>query len=143
MKYSEVPQKDRNALERYIKYLEDEISNNLEYELYDNPDFYIIYLNNDTFDAEEDKINKILNDNKHLETSKEILISPKKFKVSYEEKIDNIFNATYYNQINKTLNDYANQKNLKASSNNTNMTSNLSSINKAMREKRQYEFKEI
>lgn len=100
MKYEHLPRQDRVALEWYIDCLKEISSINIDYEIYEGSSWYIIYLEDHVFDVLEDKIDEILYYNHRLLTiDKEILFAPKRFMVSYEEKIEGQPNMTYHEDI--------------------------------------------
>lgn len=89
MRYEHLPRKDRLALEWYIDCLKKAAHFSIDYEIYESPSLHIIYLEDSVFDVLEDKIDEILDHNhRFLTINKEILFAPKRFMVSYEEKIE-------------------------------------------------------
>ena len=107
MKYKDMSREDKLALLHYLNCLKETLGFNIDCELYDSPSLYIMYLDDDIFDSAEDKIDDILNNNyTSLETSKEILISPKSFKASYEEKIEDWLDVVCYENVKSKSNLY-------------------------------------
>lgn len=89
MKFSELPLLDRKAIKLHIKCLKKETGvEDLKYELYDSPSLYIIYVDDDFNEKYEDIIDGILDKWCYLDGYRDILIAPKKFKFSYEIKIE-------------------------------------------------------
>lgn len=103
MKYFiELPKVSQNMLDCYIKELQLIGGDNVEYEIYDSPSLYIIYLKDELFNKIERRLDKILDENyeKYLNATKGVLYSPESFKVSYEEKIEcKIFTPLLENNV--------------------------------------------
>lgn len=96
MRYEHLPRQDKLALEWYIDCLKKIADISIDYEIYESPSLYIIYLDDNIFEVLEDKIDEILDHNhRFLTIDKEILFSPRSFMVSYEEKIEGWLDINY------------------------------------------------
>lgn len=84
MKYDNLPEYDKRAL----KYATELVSTKCE--VYNSPSLYIIYLDDDLYNSIENKLSDIVKQSLYYypKVQKNILYSPKKFKMSYEQKID-------------------------------------------------------
>ena len=84
MKYDNLPEYDKKAL----KYATELVSTKCE--VYNSPSLYIIYLDDDLYNSIENKLSYIVKQllYHYPKVQKNILYSPKKFKMSYEQKID-------------------------------------------------------
>lgn len=91
MRFIDLPQNDQKALQYHIECVKKEAKNNeIDICVYEYPTLYIIYINDEIFNAIESKINGILENGlkKYPKISKLILCSPKSFMISYEKKIE-------------------------------------------------------
>lgn len=84
MKYDNLPEYDKRALKYAIELA------STECEVYNSPSLYIIYLDDDSYNSMENKLNDMVKQSlyRYPKLQKNILYSPKKFKMSYEQKID-------------------------------------------------------
>lgn len=83
MTYDNLPEYDKRAL----KYATELISTKCE--VYYSPSLYIIYLDDDSYNSMENKLNDMVKQSLYCyPTCKNMLYSPKKIKMSYEQKID-------------------------------------------------------
>ena len=100
MRYEHLPRQDKIAIEWYIDCLKKIADISIDYEIYESPSLYIIYLDDNVFDMLEDKIDEILDYNhKILIIDKEILFAPKRFMVSCEKKIEGWLDGVSQNNI--------------------------------------------